>query len=189
MLWNWKPWFWDFFSSKCISIKEKNWRDVKNETLNGIWCCNIFSLGYTWEHKTQLNIPGKITYGNISFLLFQTQLAKNSSELKLTCFFFFSKCIFNYFLSKNPNFVLTVWVGRFSLLTITIYTHVSVRNVWYFFLNVIKSFQCLKNIPVPSTPYVIGVLIKRLESPWAQLFPLRLQLRLGAEFRCKWEFV
>lgn len=51
------------------------------------------------------------------------------------------------------------------------------------FLYVKPSFQCLKNIPVPSTPYVIGVLIKRLEAPWAQLFPLRLQLRLGAEFR------
>ncbi|KAL9950761.1 hypothetical protein ACROYT_G043318 [Oculina patagonica] len=51
------------------------------------------------------------------------------------------------------------------------------------FLYVKPSFQCLKNIPVPSTPYVVGVLIKRLETPWAQLFPLRLQLRLGAEFR------
>ena len=133
MLWNWKPWFWDFFSSKCISKKEKKWRDVKNEALDDIWCCNIFSLGYTWEHKTQLNIPGKITYGNIIFLLSQTQLAKNSSELKLTCFFF-SKCIFNYFLSKNPNFVLTVWVGKVLFINNNdIYTHVNVRNVWYFF--------------------------------------------------------
>ena len=59
----------------------------------------------------------------------------------------------------------------------------------FFFLkikptNCVK-FQCLKNIPVPSTPYVVGLLIKRLETPWAQLFPLRLQLRLGAEFRCR----
>lgn len=43
--------------------------------------------------------------------------------------------------------------------------------------------QCLKNLPLPATPYVVGILIKRLETPWAQLFPLRLQLRLGAEYR------
>ena len=47
------------------------------------------SLWVTHENKkTQLNISGTIIYGNISFLLSQTQLAKNSSELKLTCFFF-----------------------------------------------------------------------------------------------------
>ena len=46
--------------------------------------------------------------------------------------------------------------------------------------------QCLKNLPLPATPYVVGILIKRLETPWAQLFPLRLQLRLGAEYRCKY---
>lgn len=77
-----------FFLVSVFRIKKKNWRDVKNEAPDGIWCCNIFSLGYTREHKTQLNISGTIIYGNISFLLSQTQLAKNSSELKLTCFFF-----------------------------------------------------------------------------------------------------
>ena len=45
--------------------------------------------------------------------------------------------------------------------------------------------QCLKKLPLPSTPYVVGSLIKRQETPWAQLFPLRLQLRLGAEYRCE----
>ena len=102
-----------FFSSKCISNKEKNWRDVKNEALNGIWCCNIFSLGYTWEHKTQLNIQGMITYGNISFLLSQTQLAKNHSELKHKCFFF--KVHFNYFLTKKPKLCFNSLSGEGSI--------------------------------------------------------------------------
>ncbi|XP_074611326.1 zinc finger FYVE domain-containing protein 9-like isoform X1 [Acropora palmata] len=51
------------------------------------------------------------------------------------------------------------------------------------FLYFKPTYQCLKNLPLPATPYVVGILIKRLETPWAQLFPLRLQLRLGAEYR------
>lgn len=51
------------------------------------------------------------------------------------------------------------------------------------FLYIKPTYQCLKNLPLPLTPYVVGLLIKRQETPWAQLFPLRLQLRLGAEYR------
>ena len=102
-----------FFSSKCISNKEKKWRDVKNEAPDGIWCCNIFSLGYTWEHKTQLNISGMITYGNISFLLSQTQLAKNPSELKRKCFFF--KVHFQLFSIKKPKLCFNSLSGEGSI--------------------------------------------------------------------------
>ncbi|EDO36159.1 predicted protein, partial [Nematostella vectensis] len=51
------------------------------------------------------------------------------------------------------------------------------------FLYIKPTFQCLENLPLPTVPYVVGVLIQRLEAPWAQLFPLRLMLRLGTEFR------
>ncbi|RZC39224.1 DUF3480, FYVE, SARA and/or Mpp10 domain containing protein, partial [Asbolus verrucosus] len=39
------------------------------------------------------------------------------------------------------------------------------------------------NIIKPKEPYLIGILIHRWETPWAKLFPLRLILRLGAEYR------
>ena len=69
-----------------------------------------------------------ITYGNISFLLSQTQLAKNPSELKRKCFFF--KVHFQLFSIKKPKLCFNSLSGEGSiLLTITIYTHVSVRNV------------------------------------------------------------
>ncbi|KAK3743245.1 hypothetical protein QZH41_017053, partial [Actinostola sp. cb2023] len=51
------------------------------------------------------------------------------------------------------------------------------------FLYIKPTFQCLDNLPLPSVPYVVGVLIQRQEAPWAQLFPIRLMLRLGTEFR------
>ena len=47
------------------------------------------------------------------------------------------------------------------------------------------TFQCLKGLCLPDPPYLFAVLIHRLEIPWARLFPVRLKLRLGAEFKCK----
>ncbi|XP_067937820.1 uncharacterized protein [Watersipora subatra] len=46
-----------------------------------------------------------------------------------------------------------------------------------------STFQCLKGLCLPSPPYLFAVVIHRLELPWARLFPVRLKLRLGAEFK------
>ncbi|KAK9874288.1 hypothetical protein WA026_002640 [Henosepilachna vigintioctopunctata] len=51
------------------------------------------------------------------------------------------------------------------------------------FVYIKPSFQCLQNIILPKEPYLIAVLIHRWETPWAKLFPLRLVLRLGAEYK------
>ena len=45
------------------------------------------------------------------------------------------------------------------------------------------TFQCVKQLLLPSPPYLVGILLNRWEIPWAKVFPLRLLLRLGAEFR------
>ncbi|CAG9820534.1 unnamed protein product [Phaedon cochleariae] len=51
------------------------------------------------------------------------------------------------------------------------------------FVYIRPSFQCLENVIKPNDPFLIGILIHRWETPWAKLFPLRLILRLGAEYR------
>lgn len=51
------------------------------------------------------------------------------------------------------------------------------------FLYIRPTFQCLQEIYLPESPYLIGILIHRWEVPWAKIFPLRLMLRLGAEYR------
>ncbi|KAF2882827.1 hypothetical protein ILUMI_23339 [Ignelater luminosus] len=51
------------------------------------------------------------------------------------------------------------------------------------FLYIRPTFQCLQNVIIPKEPYLIGILIHRWEMPWAKIFPLRLILRLGAEYR------
>uniref|UniRef100_A0A665V0H5 Zinc finger FYVE domain-containing protein 16-like n=1 Tax=Echeneis naucrates TaxID=173247 RepID=A0A665V0H5_ECHNA len=42
--------------------------------------------------------------------------------------------------------------------------------------------QPLDGLTLPAQPFLFGVLIQKLEVPWAKVFPLRLLLRLGAEY-------
>ncbi|RUS73079.1 hypothetical protein EGW08_019160 [Elysia chlorotica] len=51
------------------------------------------------------------------------------------------------------------------------------------FLYVQPTFQCMTKLPLPECPYLFGVLLQKWEVPWAKVFPIRLMLRLGAEFR------
>ncbi|XP_076880815.1 zinc finger FYVE domain-containing protein 9 isoform X2 [Brachyhypopomus gauderio] len=51
------------------------------------------------------------------------------------------------------------------------------------FLYVRPTFQSLDGLPLPPQPFLFGLLILRAELPWARAFPLRLLLRLGAEYR------
>ncbi|XP_012281497.1 zinc finger FYVE domain-containing protein 9 isoform X3 [Orussus abietinus] len=51
------------------------------------------------------------------------------------------------------------------------------------FLFIRQTFQCLQKMVLPPAPFLIGLLVHRWETPWAKVFPLRLVLRLGAEYR------
>lgn len=53
------------------------------------------------------------------------------------------------------------------------------------FLYVRSTLQSLQGLPLPNQPYLFGLLVHRAEVTWARAFPLRLMLRLGAEYRCK----
>lgn len=45
------------------------------------------------------------------------------------------------------------------------------------------SLQCIKKLLIPTSPYLFGMYIERSELPWAKNFPLRLMLRVGAEYK------
>lgn len=53
------------------------------------------------------------------------------------------------------------------------------------FLYVRSTLQSLQGLPLPNQPYLFGLLVHRAEVAWAKAFPLRLMLRLGAEYRCE----
>ncbi|XP_051766377.1 zinc finger FYVE domain-containing protein 16 isoform X3 [Ctenopharyngodon idella] len=44
------------------------------------------------------------------------------------------------------------------------------------------TFQPLDGLALPQVPFLCGVLIQKLEVPWAKVFPLRLLLALGAQY-------
>ncbi|KAF7647045.1 hypothetical protein LDENG_00178460 [Lucifuga dentata] len=46
--------------------------------------------------------------------------------------------------------------------------------------------QPLDGLTLPPQPFLFGLLIQKLEVPWAKVFPLRLLLRLGAEVSGVW---
>ncbi|XP_065518271.1 zinc finger FYVE domain-containing protein 16 [Lathamus discolor] len=50
------------------------------------------------------------------------------------------------------------------------------------FLFFSPTFQKLNDQILPDHPFLFGVLIHKLEIPWAKVFPIRLMLRLGAEY-------
>ncbi|XP_032756457.1 zinc finger FYVE domain-containing protein 9 isoform X1 [Rattus rattus] len=51
------------------------------------------------------------------------------------------------------------------------------------FLYVTSTHQSLQDLLLPTPPYLFGILIQKWETPWAKVFPIRLMLRLGAEYR------
>ncbi|GCC25510.1 zinc finger FYVE domain-containing protein 9-like [Chiloscyllium punctatum] len=51
------------------------------------------------------------------------------------------------------------------------------------FLYVTATFQSMQDLILPNPPYLFGILIQKWETPWAKVFPIRLMLRLGAEYR------
>ncbi|CAH1776117.1 unnamed protein product [Owenia fusiformis] len=51
------------------------------------------------------------------------------------------------------------------------------------FIYIRPTFQCLNKLILPQQPYLFALLIQKWETPWAKVFPLRLMLRLGAEYR------
>ncbi|XP_069080543.1 zinc finger FYVE domain-containing protein 16 isoform X2 [Pleurodeles waltl] len=50
------------------------------------------------------------------------------------------------------------------------------------FLFIAPTFQNLSELPLPNTPFLCGILIHKMEVPWAKVFPIRVMLRLGAEY-------
>ncbi|XP_023556725.1 zinc finger FYVE domain-containing protein 16 isoform X2 [Octodon degus] len=51
------------------------------------------------------------------------------------------------------------------------------------FLFITPTVQKLDCLPVPNSPFLCGILVQKPEVPWAKVFPIRLMLRLGVEYK------
>lgn len=52
-------------------------------------------------------------------------------------------------------------------------------------LLLVKSMpdHCLENLVLPKRPFLVALLLQRWEVPWSKVFPMRLLLRLGYEYK------
>jgi MAD (mothers against decapentaplegic) interacting protein len=59
-------------------------------------------------------------------------------------------------------------------------------NIGFLYYAPPLKYICLKNLEsvLPSTAYLVGILLQKWEIPWAKLFPLRLFLAFGAQRNC-----
>ncbi|XP_029430138.1 zinc finger FYVE domain-containing protein 16 isoform X2 [Rhinatrema bivittatum] len=90
------------------------------------------------------------------------------------------KDIFKLFLSIYKDALKGKYIGNLENITFTESFLNSKDHGGFLFIA--PTFQDLGELPLPSSPFLCGILIQKLEVPWAKVFPVRLMLRLGAEY-------
>ncbi|XP_048451128.1 zinc finger FYVE domain-containing protein 16-like isoform X2 [Rhincodon typus] len=90
------------------------------------------------------------------------------------------KDIFNVFIALYQDATKGKTVGNLGNITFTENFLGSKDHGGFLFVT--PTFQPLTDLLLPSSPFLFGILIQKLEVPWAKVFPIRLMLRLGAEY-------
>ncbi|XP_072438302.1 zinc finger FYVE domain-containing protein 16 isoform X5 [Chiloscyllium punctatum] len=90
------------------------------------------------------------------------------------------KDIFNFFIALYQDATKGKPVGNLGNVTFTGNFLGSQHHGGFLFVT--PTFQPLTELLLPSSPFLFGILIQKLEVPWAKAFPIRLMLRLGAEY-------
>ncbi|XP_060692355.1 zinc finger FYVE domain-containing protein 16-like isoform X4 [Hemiscyllium ocellatum] len=90
------------------------------------------------------------------------------------------KDIFNFFIALYQDATKGKPVGNLGNVTFTENFLGSQHHGGFLFVT--PTFQPLTELLLPSSPFLFGILIQKLEVPWAKVFPIRLMLRLGAEY-------
>lgn len=100
----------------------------------------------------------------------------------LTCLFFMVKILTLplFPLSFSPSLSSGKYIGNLENFTFTESFLGSKDHGGFLF--VAPTFQKLDDLLLPNNPFLCGILIQKLEIPWAKVFPIRLMLGLGAEY-------
>jgi len=91
------------------------------------------------------------------------------------------KCVFQQFNLIFERAKLGEPLSDFGYLPIDEYMQINRRTVGMILFK--PNVQCTNNLLVPCHPYLFGLWIQQPEVPWAKNLPLRLLIRLGAEFK------
>ncbi|XP_013918879.1 PREDICTED: zinc finger FYVE domain-containing protein 16-like isoform X2 [Thamnophis sirtalis] len=90
------------------------------------------------------------------------------------------KEIFNLFINIYKDAMKGKFIGNLENITFTEDFLGSKEHGGFLFVT--PTFQKLDDLMLSSNPLLCGILIHKQEVPWAKVFPIRLMLRLGAEY-------
>nr|XP_034955783.1 zinc finger FYVE domain-containing protein 16 isoform X4 [Zootoca vivipara] len=88
--------------------------------------------------------------------------------------------IFKLFINIYKDATKGKFIGNLENITFTEGFLGSKENGGFLFIT--PTFQKLDDLVLPKNPFLCGILIQKQEVPWAKVFPIRLMLRLGAEY-------
>ncbi|XP_022449527.2 zinc finger FYVE domain-containing protein 16 isoform X2 [Delphinapterus leucas] len=91
------------------------------------------------------------------------------------------KDIFRLFITIYKDALKGKYIGNLDSITFTESFLSSKDHGGFLFIT--PTFQKLDDLLLPGNPFLCGILIQKLEIPWAKVFPMRLMLRLGAEYK------
>ncbi|XP_018120385.1 zinc finger FYVE domain-containing protein 16 isoform X2 [Xenopus laevis] len=128
-----------------------------------------------------------VTYASEKCWFFSTNglhsLGQAEIVILLTCLEneeFLPKDMFRFFIDIYRDAQKGRYVGNLENITFTESFLSSKDHGGFLFFA--PTFQDLTGLPLPNSPFLCGVIIQKMEVPWAKVFPIRLMLRLGTEF-------
>uniref|UniRef100_A0A7M4E0A4 Zinc finger FYVE domain-containing protein 16 n=1 Tax=Crocodylus porosus TaxID=8502 RepID=A0A7M4E0A4_CROPO len=139
--------------------------------LNANLLVNVKLLSYSLEKCWYFSTNGLHSLGQAEIIILLLCLANEDAV---------PKEIFRLFLDIYKNAMKGKFIGNLENFTFT-ESFLGNRDHGGF-LFVTPTFQKLDDLTLPNNPFLCGILIHKLEIPWAKVFPIRLMLRLGAEY-------
>ncbi|XP_025070537.1 zinc finger FYVE domain-containing protein 16 isoform X3 [Alligator sinensis] len=139
--------------------------------LNANFLVNVKLLSYSLEKCWYFSTNGLHSLGQAEIIILLLCLPNEDAV---------PKEIFRLFVDIYKNAVKGKFIGNLENFTFT-ESFLGNRDHGGF-LFVTPTFQKLDDLTLPNNPFLCGILIHKLEIPWAKVFPIRLMLRLGAEY-------
>ncbi|KAM6475251.1 zinc finger FYVE domain-containing protein 16 [Liasis olivaceus] len=139
--------------------------------LNANLLVNVKILSYNLERCWYFSTNGMHGLGQAEIIILLHCLS-NESDIP--------KEIFNLFINIYKDAMKGKFIGNLENIIFTEDFLGSKEHGGFLFVT--PTFQKLDDLVLPSNPFLCGILIHKQEVPWAKVFPIRLMLRLGAEY-------
>ncbi|XP_077203586.1 zinc finger FYVE domain-containing protein 16 isoform X2 [Paroedura picta] len=139
--------------------------------LNANFLVNVKIVSYSSERCWYFSTNGLHGLGQAEIIILLCCLPKEEN---------IPKEIFRLFINIYKDAMKGKFIGNLENITFTEGFLESKEHGGFLFVT--PTFQKLNDLELPKNPFLCGILIQKQEVPWAKVFPIRLMLRLGAEY-------